>query len=168
MQVESSRCGICSSSGPTVTPLDSLDCIYSRADNTILVRICTCSTRHAVWPLQACLLSSKSHGKESVKLAVRAREGSNSKSSGKGCSYAASAIPSAGMQRQVVTAFDLAGYAALHDCLGLGAASNRLGGSWHVRPPDFRSLEALCSCSQGTFFLAVFADMPIGGVSPYI
>lgn len=36
-QVESSRCGVCRRSGPVVTPLDKLDCIYSRADNTILV-----------------------------------------------------------------------------------------------------------------------------------
>lgn len=38
VQVAPGRCGICRSSAPVVTPLDNLDCIYSRADNTILVR----------------------------------------------------------------------------------------------------------------------------------
>ena len=60
MQVAPGRCGICRSSLPTMTPLDKLDCIYSRADNTILVRPCllTSPFNHATCIHVSCMLAA--------------------------------------------------------------------------------------------------------------
>ena len=60
VQVAPGRCGICRSSAPVVTPLDNLDCIYSRADNTILVRpgLLTSSLNLATCLHSSCILAA--------------------------------------------------------------------------------------------------------------
>ena len=42
MQGQDGGCIPCGARPPVVTPLDTIDCIYSRADNTILVRLALC------------------------------------------------------------------------------------------------------------------------------
>ncbi len=48
LQAQKSGCMPCRAKEPVVTPLDTIDCIYSRADNTILVSSVPCEN---IWTI---------------------------------------------------------------------------------------------------------------------